>query len=170
MKVGNTLRICAFALTGFNALGLAGAQAAPPAVRDSLPTQTPGEKKQDAISDPDFAFPAKDRLFRLESEDAFRERLRQELPQVKDVQFPKDVPFLPEAKTTVEPQQLSVGPVSAVICYRPLYFEQRRTERNGRHLPCIEPVVSATRFYFDVLVLPYRMVKAPPWTFECDNR
>lgn len=114
--------------------------------------------------------PARDHLFRLESEEAFRARLRQELPNVKNVQFPKDVPFASEpAKVEVFPRQV-VGPTVQPICYRPLYFEQKRPERFGQYVPYVQPLLSASRFYLDALLLPGRILIAPPWTFECDNR
>jgi hypothetical protein len=116
--------------------------------------------------------PTREQLFRLQSEQAFLERLRKELPEAKNVQFPKDVPFVPEVpqeKLVPFPRQ-SVAPVSGQVCYRPLYFEDKKTERFGEYVPCLQPLVSTTRFYVGVLMLPWRLYVKPPWVFECDNR
>lgn len=114
--------------------------------------------------------PTRDQLFRVQSEQALKERLRQELPKVKKVEFPKDAsrPEVP-AEVTPFPEHV-VSPIAGHVCYRPLYFEDKRTERFGQYVPCVQPLLSAGRFYGDVVILPIRLLKSPPWTFECDNR
>ena len=116
--------------------------------------------------------PTRDQLFRVQSEQALKDRLRQELPKVKKVEFPKGATPIretPSADLTPFPERV-VFPISGDVCYRPLYFEDKRTERFGHYVPCVQPLLSAGRFYGGVLILPYRMWMAPPWTFECDNR
>lgn len=144
-----------------------------PVACETIPPQRrPDSKQAPPTTDDEFGLklPTQDRLFQLESEQAFRERLRQELPKVKNVQFPRDIPFVPEGQTTEVLKHGTVGPVLAPICYRPLYFEDKRSERLGKYVPYLQPLVSTSKFYADVLMLPYRLIATPPWTFECDNR
>ena len=114
--------------------------------------------------------PTRDELFRVQSERSLQERLRKELPKVKNVDFPKDAtPWREVPDLAPFPEQV-ISPIVSQVCYRPLYFEDKRTERFGHYVPFVQPFVSAGRFYGDALLLPYRLWKAPPWTFECDNR
>jgi len=119
-----------------------------------------------------LAPPTRAQLFRVQSEQALKERFRQEMPKVKNVDFPKDVPPLPEVRGSENapfPEQ-TISPIAGQVCYRPLYFEDKRTERFGQYVPYVQPLLSAERFYRDVLLLPCRLVMTPPWSFECDNR
>src|ERR1043165_6091211 len=125
-------------------------------------SETPPELKkvaeQPAQAD-DFNFGLSQHdLFRVESEEAFQERIRQEMAKVKNGVFPKDVPMVSESNPFRESRNLSAGPVLAPICYRPLYFEDKRTERFGHYYPCVQPLVSLARFGVDVGMLPYRHV------------
>jgi hypothetical protein len=114
--------------------------------------------------------PTRDELFRVQSEQSLKERLRQELPKVKKVDFPKEA-SLPEVPGENAPfPERFVSPIAGQVCYRPLYFEDKRTERFGKYVPCMQPLLSAGRFYGDVAILPCRLLLTPPWTFECDNR
>lgn len=91
---------------------------------------------------------------------------------MKKVDFPADAPPLremPGADLPPFPEQ-AISPIANQVCYRPLYFEDKHTERFGRYVPCVQPLVSAGRFFGDALLLPCRLWKAPLWTFECDNR
>ncbi len=115
--------------------------------------------------------PTRDDLFRVQSEQSLKERLREALPKVKKVDFPEDAP-LPKS-TGVEVAHaldLFAIPISSPVCYRPLYFEDKRTERFGQYVPCVQPFLSAGRFYRDVVILPCRLLLTPPWTYQCDNR
>jgi hypothetical protein len=134
-------------------------------------TEQPAEKLAPAKAVDDFGLtlPAGEHLFRMESEQAFRERLRRELPQVKNVLFPKDVPFVQESKIAKAFAAPCVGPIAASICFRPLYFEDKKAERYGQYVPCLQPLISTSKFYLGVLMLPGRLIASPPWTFECDN-
>ena len=114
--------------------------------------------------------PSRDELFRVQSEQSLKERLRQGLPQVKKVDFPKEASY-PEMPGDIAPfPEQTVAPIAGQVCYRPLYFEVKRTERFGQYVPCVQPLLSAGRFYGDVIILPGRLLLTPPWTFECDNR
>ncbi len=127
--------------------------------------------KPSAVSGADeFGLPTPEQLFLVQSEHALQQRLRQELSNVKQVDFPTDAP-LPEVSRefTPYPEQI-VSPIVDPVCYRPLYFEAKRTERFGKYVPCVQPLLSAGRFYGDVVILPCRLLWTPPWTYECDNR
>lgn len=131
--------------------------------------KSPNETAPDEFG---LAPPTRTQLFRVQSEQSLKERLRQELPKVKKVDFPKDASKLPEvaeADAASFPEQVA-SPVTSQICYRPLYFEDKRTERHGQYVPCVQPLISAGRFYADVVVFPVHVLLTPPWTFQCDNR
>ena len=137
-------------------------------------TQVPGPQnpKQTLPDDLGLTAPTRDQLFRVQSERSLQERLRKELPKVKKVDFPKDATPLrevPDADLVPFPEQV-ISPIASQVCYRPLYFEDKRTERFGHYVPLVQPFMSAGRFYGDALILPYRLWQTPPWTFECDNR
>jgi hypothetical protein len=59
--------------------------------------------------------------------------------------------------------------VPHVVCHLPLYFEQRRPERQGAYVPLVQPVISVTRFYTDVALLPFKVVIRPPWRLQCNT-
>lgn len=145
----------------------AGLRAQTPTVRFLPPVAS---DSQPAVDEFGLGYPTADRLFRLESEQAFRDRLAQELPKVKNVRFPMDVPLISWARPAEPFPEMRVAPVIFPICYRPLYFEDKRTGRFGQYVPYLQPVISLSRFYADVLLLPIHVVTTPPWTFECDNR
>jgi hypothetical protein len=114
--------------------------------------------------------PGRETLFRLESQAAFFERLRQEaLNRVppERIEFPpepvlsKDV-YLgrswPQRKLTVEPNY---------VCYGKLLFEDKNAERYGWDLGVLQPFVSAGLFFFDVGTLPYHCATDPLRRYEC---
>jgi hypothetical protein len=102
--------------------------------------------------------PGAQRLFRLESERALQERLRQEAlqrPAPERIEFPKYDPLTrePFAARSWPLQFEYVEP--SYVCYRRLYFEDKNSERYGWDLGFVQPFVSAGKFYLDVLLLPY---------------
>lgn len=46
--------------------------------------------------------------------------------------------------------------------HRPLYFEERALERNGRTIGVLQPGLSAAHFFGTIPVLPYKMGAQPP--------
>jgi hypothetical protein len=114
--------------------------------------------------------PPSDILFRLESERALQERMRQEAlkrPTPEKITFPREPVIsterfvaraFPPTNEVVEPNY---------VCYGRLYFEQPNAERYGWDLGFIHPLVSAAEFYFDVITLPYHMGTEPCRKFEC---
>jgi hypothetical protein len=117
-----------------------------------------------------LAPPGPERLFRLESEKSLQERMRQEArqrPTLERITFP-DEPVLstesyaarvfPPAREVVEPNY---------VCYKRLLFEQKNLERYGWDLGFITPFVSAGKFYWDVVWMPYHIWTAPCRCYEC---
>ncbi|MGC3967803.1 MAG: hypothetical protein QM775_10655 [Pirellulales bacterium] len=54
-------------------------------------------------------------------------------------------------------------PRAAGFVHRPLYFEQRATERDGRSFGALQPAVSGAAFFATLPVLPYHMAARPQW-------
>lgn len=114
--------------------------------------------------------PGPDRLFRLESEKSYMERIEQEHlqgPEHDRVEFPEEPPvstdryqprMFPRSTEFVEPNY---------VCYKRLYFEQLNAERYGWDLGIIHPLLSAGIFYWDLVTLPYHMGTEPFRKFEC---
>jgi hypothetical protein len=119
--------------------------------------------------------PGPDRLFRVESEANFYERIRQETRGrqsadriVERVEFPVE-PVLATGSfpgRTFPPLQEVVEP--NYLCYGRLYFEEKNSERYGWDLGIIQPLVSAGAFYCDLLWLPYHMGTEPCRKYECN--
>jgi hypothetical protein len=136
----------------------------PPSSR--LPTE-PSDEYQIQL-DP----PGRQRLFKLESEAAFFERMRQDArqrPTPERIEFP--------AEPVVSTQQMFAGryfpPMNEVVepayvCYGRLFFEVKNIDRYGWDLGPLTPFVDAGMFYFDVATLPYHMFTDPCRKFECN--
>jgi hypothetical protein len=111
------------------------------------------------------------RLFgHLESEEALRERIRQEFRN----QVPPDRAVFPEeVEGPEEPFRRRVSPpiVARVepnyVCYGRLFFEDRNSERYGWDLGWVQPFVSAGLFYADLVALPYHWGEAPCGCWDC---
>jgi hypothetical protein len=111
-------------------------------------------------------------LFRLDSEAAMQERIRQkarERTPVERVEFPSEPvvgtgPFVQrsfvESKMLVEPNY---------VCYGRLYFEEVNSERYGWDLGPIQPFVSAGVFFKDVAFLPYHAFSDPFRCYDCGS-
>jgi hypothetical protein len=48
------------------------------------------------------------------------------------------------------------------VAFKPIYFQDVNLERYGRHFGCYQPFVSWGMFYYDCLLLPYKLVAQPP--------
>jgi hypothetical protein len=115
--------------------------------------------------------PGPQRLFRLESEAGWQERVRQEARQRKPMEhrvvFP-DEPILsrdtyagrqwPKQDRFAEPNY---------VCYGRLNFEQINLERYGWDLGFVSPFVSGTAFFCDVATWPYHAWTDPCRCYEC---
>jgi hypothetical protein len=108
-------------------------------------------------------------LFRLESEQALRSRIRKEAlanPKLPRPEFPEDKVGTghltrrdwPWYTWTVEP---------AYLCHGRLFFEQREAERYGLDLGVVHPIISASIFFADVAIFPVRAALWPCHPYEC---
>jgi hypothetical protein len=113
--------------------------------------------------------PGIDRVFRIESETAWRERIRQETRQRGELAvFPEDYSlYKPGVKYggRAWPEQ-SFAVVPSFVCYKPLYFQDLNTERYGWDNGVFQPLLSTGKFYCDLLILPYKM--GVDWPCACD--
>jgi hypothetical protein len=55
---------------------------------------------------------------------------------------------------------------TASVQFHPLYFEEINLERYGYHFGCLQPAVSAVRFYGSLPLLPYKLADRPPCSYE----
>jgi hypothetical protein len=118
--------------------------------------------------------PGPQRAFRLESEKALFERIRQE---ARDRNDPSGAVF-PQEQVPGEGQTYQPGRpwaatttllVPYLVCYNPLYFEEKNTERYGWDWSIFQPIVSTGAFYADVVILPYNFGVMPCWECECNS-
>ncbi len=114
--------------------------------------------------------PGPDRLFRLESEAALKERLRQE---AREFVPPERIVFPDNPVLSREPYFGRQWPVTArpvepnYVCHRRLLFEEKNSERYGWELGFLQPLVSYGYFLKDVAFLPYHVGTAPCRCYEC---
>jgi hypothetical protein len=114
--------------------------------------------------------PGPERLYRLESEAALNERMRQEgktrIPADK-ITFPEYAPVSRETYPGRHwPPQTELAEPN-YVCHRRLLFEDLNTERYGWDFGIVQPVISAAKFYADVVTLPYHLGTAPCRCYEC---
>ncbi|MBL8799767.1 MAG: hypothetical protein JNM56_38145 [Planctomycetia bacterium] len=103
--------------------------------------------------------PGPQRLFRLDSEIALQERMRQEAlsrPGQDKTEFPTYKPISDSvfAGRSWPCQTMLVEP--SYVNYRPLLFQDLNSERYGWDLGFVQPVVSTAIFWKDVAFWPYR--------------
>jgi len=114
--------------------------------------------------------PGADRLFRIQSEVDARKEIRDAalLRGEKKLAFPLDAQPLPKPVdiTQTTPAQIVMLPMGRV-CYRPLYYQDVRTQRYLQSWGVIEPLRSAFLFYGKTLILPGMLVAVPPWQYRC---
>jgi hypothetical protein len=116
--------------------------------------------------------PGPEDLFRAESEQALKERIRQEVRDkegvTSQVLFPEEVVVstevymgrnFPRAIEYVEPNY---------VCFNRLYFQQINTERHGWDLGIFQPVAETGKFYWDAFFLPYHMGTDVCRHYECN--
>lgn len=115
--------------------------------------------------------PGPEKLFRLETEAALFERMRQE---ARERPVPERIEFPPEPVISrdvfsgryLPPKSMIVEP--AYVCYKRLYFEQKNYERYGWDFGLLTPMLSVGTFLADVALLPYNVVKEPCRRYECN--
>jgi hypothetical protein len=114
--------------------------------------------------------PGSERVFRLESEAHFQERIRQETPRrpFEPVVFPEE-PVLSESNDPprrVWPPRETTAEAN-YVCYGPLMFQQKNFERYGWDLGAITPLVSLMAFWYDGVTFPYHLAAGPCLGEEC---
>jgi hypothetical protein len=114
--------------------------------------------------------PGRQRLYRLESEAAFRERIRQETPRrpYQPVIFPAE-PVIAEGTYERHWRGRVERAEPHYLCYKPLFYEQVNFERYGWDLGVIAPFVSAGAFYYDLLLAPYHALTNPSPCYDCGS-
>jgi hypothetical protein len=129
---------------------------------------SPPTASDDVDIDFDQELPDITRVYRLESERNWQERLTQ---HEKDKGKPK--PIFPEYAVLTSdkyygrqwPQQ-NVRPEANYVVYDRLYFEQKNFERYGWDLGPISPIVESLVFGLDTALLPYNMGTDPFRNYE----
>jgi len=111
-------------------------------------------------------------LFRLESEDQLRERLRQEAKQRPGVargnlEFPDDRITLSKEPFPTRYWQQQVEVVEPYyVAYRKLYFNQINLSRYGWDMGVLAPLISAGTFVVDFASMPLQILSDPCRCFE----
>ncbi len=150
-----------------------GAQSGIRPARFQTPPPMVGGGGSDETNQPNIQLepPGPLRLFRLETEAAFHERLRQEARERPTTEPPVEFPVEPVV-TGGGPLQRAFPPMNEFaepnyLCHGKLFFDQKNEERYGWDLGFIQPMVSAGEFYFDLLTLPYHIWSEPCRYYEC---
>ena len=108
-------------------------------------------------------------FFRLDSEAALKERMRQE---GRERTVPERVTFPDEPVVSDQPYTPRAFPSMCMtaepnyVMYSRLFFEERNSERYGWDLGPIGPVVSAGKFYWDLAFFPYHLATMPFRRFD----
>ena len=117
--------------------------------------------------------PGPERLFRVESEDALKERMRQEKrnsPKMDRLVFPEEVVLSNSVydpnwrSSTWKPMVRQVEP--NYLVHGRLLFQEKNSERYGWDLGPIQPFVSGAYFLADMALLPYHLASDPLRRFE----
>lgn len=115
--------------------------------------------------------PGPQRLFRLESERDFKERLRME---ARERPIPEQVEFPPETQLTTQKSYSGRSwprmrePVEPnYVCHGRLLFEEMNTERFAWDLGIAQPLVSSVYFGWDLVTVPYHLGTAVCRRYEC---
>ncbi len=116
--------------------------------------------------------PRPDRLFRLESEQAMRERIRKEAQANPKLPRPEFPPEGPPSAGTLTPRiwpwyTWAVEP--NYLCHGRLFFEQTLAERYGRDFGPLHPLLSGGLFYYDLATFPLRALLWPCRPYECHH-
>lgn len=114
--------------------------------------------------------PGPDRLFQLESEDALKERMRQEALQrvpAERIVFPDEPILSRDTYLGRNWSQRTLYVEPNYLCYKRLYFEQKNSERYGWDLGPVSTALAPAKFFADVVTLPYHWASDPFRHCEC---
>jgi hypothetical protein len=116
--------------------------------------------------------PGPEVLFRTESEEALKERMRQEIRDkeglTSQVLFPQEVVVSTENYTGRSWPRTTEFVEPNFVCFNRLYFQQLNTERYGWDLGIAQPVVETGKFCWDAFFLPYQMGTDVCRHYECN--
>jgi hypothetical protein len=113
--------------------------------------------------------PEPDILFRLESEEQLRQRLRQEgrsKTPAESVDFPELPTLSTEEFTGRRNPSIVAYREPSYVCYKKLIFEEKNSERYGWDLGFIQPAVSSAFFFKDTFLAPMRFAASPLCHYE----
>jgi len=112
--------------------------------------------------------PSPERLFRFESEQKLRDRIRQELKDVRKVEFPPsdEITLSSQRTPRIWPFLVATSEPNT-FCYKRPWFEQKNFERYGWDLGILQPFVSTGVFYTDLALLPLHWMTDPLRCQEC---
>ncbi len=132
----------------------------------------PVERPPQSVDMPDYNIrldvPGLQRLAgNLESEAALMERMRQEArARGERLVFPEEPTLAKEPYLGRQWSPLTRVVEPYYVCYGRLLFQQKNFERYGWDLGPITPLISAGKFYWDVLALPYNLGTRPFQQYE----
>jgi hypothetical protein len=116
--------------------------------------------------------PGPERLFRLESEAALDERMRQEglnrIPRER-INFPEEPIVSREEYPGRHWPPMTELAEPNYVCYKRLLFEDKNAERYGWDFGILQPILSAAYFYADVVTLPYHLGTSPCRCYDCSS-
>jgi hypothetical protein len=125
------------------------------------PSDKYDQGKSDMPGKPDVAtaiVPTPEQMFQLQSEKDLQARIRKD-PKHSNLEFPAFPAMPPTARPPLAPCGILVEP--NFVDYRRLLFEDKNSERYGWNLGPIQPLVSAGRFWGDMVALPYKVFSWP---------
>ena len=110
---------------------------------------------KDGLEDLPLKPPSPEELFRAESEAKFLRRVvTASTPKGGKAIFPAEVPPLPPTEEVRQAPLVTAFYNSTPVCYQPLYFENKNSERYGRTVPGLQPLIATGRFYLRTALLP----------------
>jgi hypothetical protein len=112
--------------------------------------------------------PGPERVFRIESEEDLRIRIRQDAVRVGRAAppFPIEPTLQPTLPSPPLPAVAVVEP--AYVCHGRLLFEEINSERYGWDLGGIQPLLLTADFYLKILTAPWRRFVDRCRCFDCD--
>jgi hypothetical protein len=118
-----------------------------------------------------FELPGPERLFRLESEDAFIQRLKQEARERKpeELVFPEKLVLSKDPYYGRDWPRMSMVVEPHYVCHGRLNFEELNAERYGWDMGVFQPLASVAYFYKDVALYPLHAMSQPFRCYECNK-
>jgi hypothetical protein len=139
-------------------------------MRDAAPRAAKTDSSESLQFQIPLELPGPQRLFKLDTEEDLKERMRQEArDQNTDnrLVFPDELVVSKEVyKPRTFPPAIEVAE-PYYVCHGRLYFEQINSERYGWDLGAVQPIVEIGTFGLNLATLPYHMFTRPCERYEC---